>query len=118
MLPKQFRLKRCSLFSKTMASGKTLCNTPYFLVLALPRIFTSSVPTRFGFIVSKKVSNKAVKRNKVKRRLREMVRNNIIPREWPQLNSYITIIFIARRGILEASYNQIQTALMKCLETT
>jgi ribonuclease P protein component len=33
--------------------------------------------SRFGFIVSKKVSKKAVVRNKTKRRLREIIRTNL-----------------------------------------
>lgn len=33
--------------------------------------------TRFGFVVSKKFSKKAVERNKIKRRLRELVRTKL-----------------------------------------
>lgn len=34
-------------------------------------------PSRFGVIVSKKISKKAVLRNRIKRVLREMIRNNL-----------------------------------------
>jgi ribonuclease P protein component len=117
MLAKRFRLNRCSLFPKTLDAGKKLCNTPYFLTLGLPRSYESGTPTRFGFIVSKKVHNRATRRNKVRRRLREIVRDVMLKQHPQKIRPYIAVVFIARKGILEASYHELQTALQKCMES-
>lgn len=45
---------------------------PFFLIRFLKR---KDLHSRFGFVVSKKVSKKAVERNYIKRRLREIVRS-------------------------------------------
>jgi ribonuclease P protein component len=42
---------------------------------------------RFGFSISKKTAKRAHDRNKVKRRLREIVRNRILPRLRPGMDS-------------------------------
>lgn len=114
MLPRQFRLTRSSLFPKTLESGVRLCSTPYFLVLGLPRAYESPTPTRFGFIVSRKISNRAVRRNKIRRRLRELVRTFVIPRYYDRTAPYIAVVFIARKGILDAPYSELQKAVGTC----
>lgn len=118
MLPRRFRLKRSPLFTKTLASGKVLCSSPYFLVLGLPRLYQSEAPTCYGFIVSKKVSNKATVRNRMRRRLREALRQKTgISQPIAKFHPYIAVVFIARKGILEASYATLQQALHQCLES-
>jgi ribonuclease P protein component len=113
MLSRQYRLTRGSLFSKTMASGKTLCRTPYFVLLALPRRYASATPTRFGFIVSRKVSNKATRRNKVRRRLREIVRCELLAGNLAErLAPYIAMVFVARGSALQASHATLREALL------
>jgi ribonuclease P protein component len=57
--------------------------------------------TRFGFVVSKRVSMNAVDRNRVRRRLREIVRQAPILKGWDQL-------LIARKSIVEADFQSIR----------
>ena len=57
---------------------------------------------RFGFMVSKRLGN-AVVRNKIKRRLREIVRQNSLKEGWDA-------VFIARRGAEKASFGQLRRA--------
>lgn len=90
--------------------------SPYFVFLALPRAYQSDSPTRFGFIVSKKVSNKANKRNKIKRRLRELVRTELLAHHPETIAPFSAIVLIARQTALEASYQQLKDALLACLE--
>jgi len=116
MLPGQHRLKRSKLFQKTLSTGKVLCHTPYFTLLGLPRLYESLTPIRFGLIVSKKVSNRAVHRNRVKRRLRALIRETVLPTESEKLKPYITMVLIARKDILEASYSEIQKLLLNTLD--
>ena len=56
--------------------------------------------TRVGFSVSKRIGN-AVVRNRVKRRLREMVRQMYIPDGWD-------IVFIARTPLAGATFQETQ----------
>lgn len=57
---------------------------------------------RYGFMVSKRLGN-AVTRNKVKRRLREVVRLAELERGWDA-------VFIARRGAEKADYHELEQA--------
>lgn len=58
--------------------------------------------SRFGFLVGKRIGN-AVVRNKVKRRLRDVIRLEPVQAGWD-------VIFIARRGADSSDYNQLKRA--------
>ena len=64
--------------------------------------------SRFGFLVSKRIGNAAV-RNKVKRRLREAVRLNPVKSGWDA-------IFIVRRGAGSAKYQDLKDAIDNLLQ--
>lgn len=70
MLPKENRIKKEKEIEKVFKQSKRFCQG--FLVLKIAEN-ALGVP-RFGFIVSKKVSKKSSLRNKIKRRLRGLVR--------------------------------------------
>jgi len=70
MLPKKNCLKKEKDFAKVFKEGQNFKED--FLYLKIKKNNLKS--SRFGFIVSKKVSKKATSRNKIKRRLREIVR--------------------------------------------
>lgn len=69
MLSKRNRLPKIS-FENVLKNGRGFRKDLIFIKV-LPNV---SGHNRFGFLVTKKVSKKAVIRNKVKRRLREAVR--------------------------------------------
>lgn len=73
MLPKLNRLKKKKDFEKVFKSGKGV----NLNLIALKFNKNGLKSSRFGFIVSSKVSKKAVVRNKIKRRLRESVKKKI-----------------------------------------
>ena len=58
--------------------------------------------SRFGFLVSKRIGN-AVVRNKVKRRLRDVMRLEPVEAGWD-------MIFIARRGAANSDYRHLKRA--------
>jgi len=70
------------------------------VVRAMPN---GSCMSRCGFSISKRVG-KAVVRNKVKRRLREILRQTPLKRGWE-------IVFIARPAAAAADYRSLRTAV-------
>ncbi|MDB4939728.1 MAG: rnpA [Candidatus Doudnabacteria bacterium] len=71
MLKKTNRINKTRDLQKVYRSGKTL-HTPALVIK-----FVSGAKTRVGMVVSKKVSKKAVERNRIKRALREKMRNGL-----------------------------------------
>lgn len=70
MLPKRNRLKKKKDFEKVFKKGQGFKEN--FLVLKIVK--NNLKINRFGFIVSTKFSKKATVRNKIKRRLSEIIR--------------------------------------------
>ncbi|GAA1754196.1 ribonuclease P protein component [Kocuria aegyptia] len=73
MLPEQHRIRTSVQFSATTRSG---ARNGRRNVVVYVRPTGEEHPSRFGFIVSKAVGN-AVRRNKVKRRLRELAQTTV-----------------------------------------
>ena len=74
MLSKKYLLNKKEVFL-LKREGKVVDKNPFFNTIAF-RIPEESV-SKFTFIISKKVSRKAVERNKVKRVMAEAIRVNI-----------------------------------------
>ena len=66
---------------------------------------------RFGIIVSKKISNKAVVRNKIKRRLRE-----ILKRKTDRIKKSLDIVFLTNSGIEKQSFKDIDQEVEEILK--
>jgi ribonuclease P protein component len=77
MLSRRYRLKRSGLLTRCLKSGKRLRRAEFMDVIALPKVRDPSHP-RFTVVVSKKVSNRATKRNKLRRQLYELVRVSLL----------------------------------------
>ncbi|MEK7503439.1 MAG: ribonuclease P protein component [Patescibacteria group bacterium] len=73
MLPGTNRLKKKKDFERVFKQGRGLKES----FLSLKLVKNGLGETRFGFVVGQKVSRKAVVRNKVKRRLRDIVRSQL-----------------------------------------
>lgn len=71
MLKKTNRINKTRDLQKVYRSGKTL-HTPALVIKFAPNVKTEKIRT--GFVVSKKISKKAVERNRIKRALREKMR--------------------------------------------
>jgi ribonuclease P protein component len=70
-----------------------------------------SAPTRFGFIVSKKISTKAHERNHIKRILREYFRKNL-----DRIKAGYDYVIVAKVGILHATHAKIEDELKNALK--
>ena len=82
------------------AASGTKVSAPAFVLQARKR--TDDGPARFGFTVSKKVGN-AVERNRVRRRLRDIVRRSAANR----MRSGHDYVLIGRRAALKVPFARI-----------
>ncbi len=107
MLKKENRLKKQKDFERVFKQGKYCKQDLIFL-----RVEKNDVKvSRFGFIVSKKVSKKAVVRNKVKRRMREVIKKRLLC-----IEKGIDVVLSAIPGLEEKSFNETETMINKALE--
>lgn len=73
MLPRPNRIKKNTEIERVFKRGKKF-KEDFLILIATGNNLNQA---RFGFIVSQKISKKAVLRNKLKRRLREIVRSKL-----------------------------------------
>lgn len=109
MLLKKNRLTKKKDFEAVFKNGKTFKQG--FLVIKIAK--NNLGINRFGFIVSQKISKKANVRNKVKRRLREVVRLEI---KNNNKKEGIDAIFISLSGIEKKSFSEIKEEAIKLLK--
>ena len=104
MLPKKNRLTQKKDFDSVFKNGKTIKSD--FLILKLLKNHFNE--NRFGFIVSKKVSNKSTKRNLVKRRLRKIVLNNFKDFNNLKGQKSLDVVIITLPKILDKNFSEMQ----------
>ena len=109
MLPKENRLKKRSAFAATYKTGKTFHKDGITMFLGKEK--NNDFPTKFGFVVSKKIHKRAVKRNRIKRLMRESVRLILKEEELP--NKYMSVIFVASSKLLEMNFKEIDSVIKK-----
>lgn len=104
MLAKINRLKKGLDFERTFKKGKKFKED--FLILVTAK--SSTDRTRFGFIVSQKVSKKAAVRNKIKRRFRELCRRRL-----KEIKKGLDIIIIAAPGLEVKDFWEVEEIINK-----
>lgn len=111
MLQKENRLKNKYAFSATYR----LKNFHYKdgITLNVGKKNTKNIPVKIGFVVSKKTHKRAVKRNRVKRLMRESIR--LILKSENNLNNYVSLIFSAHTQALGKSFDEIDSIIKSLL---
>ena len=97
------RLRRDSEFANVRTHGRTW-SSQLVVIKALPNGLDRN---RYGFVVGRHIG-KAVARNRVKRRLREIVRLTPMGSGWD-------VVLVARGGSAEASYRELNEAARRLL---
>lgn len=111
MLKKENRLKNKYAFSATYR----LKNFHYKdgITLNVGKKNTKDIPVKIGFVVSKKTHKRAVKRNRIKRLMRESIR--LILKSENNLNNYVSLIFSAHTQALGKSFDEIDSIIKSLL---
>jgi ribonuclease P protein component len=107
MLPKNNRLKKKNNFDNLFRKGKGFKEGCLSLKAAKNRFKMS----RFGFIVGKNFSKKASQRNKIKRKLREIIRLRL-----PQIKTGFDVALIVQKCLADKSNKETLEAVNKLLK--
>jgi len=100
-MKRKFRLRKSTDFKRVRRLGKSYAH-PFVVLIKHPNEEGFS---RFGVAAGRSVGS-AVKRNRAKRRIREIVRQRI-----PLIQDGWDLIFLARQSIDHASHTELQDAL-------
>lgn len=111
MLKQNQRLKSKRAYIATYNNKNIVSNE--LIILYAGKIKTDkNCPTRVGFVVSKKVHKRAVKRNRIKRLLRENIRIMLKNKELAELNNYQSLIFMAKEDISDKTFEEIRNTIL------
>ena len=103
MLSRKYKLKKDSDFKKVFKQGKY-----YQEDFIRIRVIKNDLEVnRFGFIIGLKISKKATQRNKIKRKLEEIIRLNL-----KQIKLGFDIVVLVSPEIIEKNYQEIEKTLI------
>ncbi len=112
-LKKVERLCSKKVIDKLFAEGDSFLAFPIKVVYKITEL-PNPVPVQAGFSVSKKIFKRAVKRNRIKRLMREAYRlnKNMLPRHAEQKQMAVFFIFIGKEL---PQFAQVEKAMKKAL---
>ena len=114
MLQRKYRLKKYSAFIATYRLNNAVADKNICVYFGKKRT-EEAKNVKVGFVVSKKIHKRAVVRNHIKRLMRENFRQLLKKEEYSFLNDYLSIICVAKKGMLEANYNDTTKTLNNLL---
>ena len=107
MLPKKNRLKKKKDFERVFKKSKGYKED--FLLL---RVASNNLQfSRFGFVINQKVSKKATIRNRIKRRLRAVIRENL-----PKIKKGVDGVIIVRPGMESNNFKKIEETIYRLIK--
>ena len=99
MLQKKYRLKKYSAFIATYKNNDVVSDSNMSIYFGKEKT-DLSIPTKIAFVVSKKIHKRAVKRNRIKRLMRESFKLILFNKNFSSVNNYLSIICSAKPGAL------------------
>ena len=110
MLAGKYRIKGSYYVTRAKNRG-TLHQFPYFGVSLLERTKDMDKPSQFAFVVSTKIANLAVDRNRIKRMLTEAVRH-----ECTRLVNGYDVVFLAKTSIAHQPTDKVMQETKQALK--
>jgi len=107
MLAKQFRLTKDKDFERVAKRGRAV----YGETIALKWIKNNLPQSRFGIVVSLKIDKRATVRNKIKRRIRAVIRENV-----KNIKIGYDYLILTKPEIKTLTYQNIEEKLMQFLK--
>lgn len=116
MLKKKYRLKKNSAFTATFKLRN--CKSNEFITIYRGKDKDNNeIPLKAGFVVSKKIHKRAVKRNKIKRRLREIYIEALKCGHAEKFEKSLSIIFVARPKILDTDFLTLKNTVFELMKS-
>ena len=106
-MKKQYRINKKSDFEK-LFEAKKIYFSRFLIVKSVPNDLAYP---RFGMIISTKVSKRAVDRNKIRRRIRE-----IFHLHFNEIKPGVDILAIAKSSMLKLTYKETESEVLKGLK--
>lgn len=106
MLPRVDRLRKMRDFALLSQKGRAVYSPFYTL-----RFRPSQEATKVGFVASAKIFKTAVKRNRVKRRMREALR--LVKADWPVK---FDLLFVIKDEVLKAEFTDLVASVRRSFE--
>ena len=103
---KKHRLRKNDDFKKVYKKGKNYWNRNLILYIMKNGLDY----TRIGFSVTKKIGNSVV-RNKIRRRMKEICRQNL-----NNIGKGYDIIFIPKKNVVDITYRDLKSAMLHILK--
>ncbi|MBU0625461.1 ribonuclease P protein component [Patescibacteria group bacterium] len=107
MIPKKNRLLTKNDFVRPFKAGRIYHSTG----ISIKTAKNDSLVVRLGFVISNKVTKKATKRNKVRRRLR-----SIFGKRLDKLKTGFDIVILGRKEVLDMTFKQLEKSVDYLLE--
>lgn len=115
MLPKQYRLKNRYAFKATYKVKNSTHKGGVTLFAGILKK-DADTPTRVGFVVSKKTHKRAVKRNRLKRLIRENYRLLLKSNNLGDSQKYMSLIFVGSEQALNKNFREIKNIVETLLQ--
>ncbi len=104
-LPKKYRLTLKKEFEKVYNSGKTVKNSFLFIKFFKDQSLENS---KFGIVVSTKVSKKATARNRIRRQISEAIRANL-----DRIINNVNVVIVTNSKIVDKEFTEIELVVSK-----
>jgi len=107
MLPRASRLKRSRDF-QAVYKRRLSWASPHLALYVRPHTPREGQSSRLGFVISKKIAKRAHDRNRLKRRLREICRLQLLP----SVQRPIDALFIARTAATDMDFGDLEAEVI------
>lgn len=110
MLQKKYRLKKYSAIIATYRIKNIISDSNVCIYFGKEKT-NIDTPTKFAFVVSKKIHKRAVVRNRIKRLMRESVRLLLKSYQIDNINKYLSVIIVAKHNAIGSNYKAINSSI-------